>query len=132
MDYEGPGGIRTALVFLCQKLSLDMAVLHARVTYYPEFNMVIAHNPKSIRALVRRLNRILRLDLDLGDLDRETRDFEARMGYFALQNREFRTYVEALEKEYSAAGGDDGSDLSADEAVQAAEEFLRRGTDREA
>jgi len=125
VDYEGPGGIRTALVHLCQKASIEMAVLHARVTYYPEFNMVIAHNPKSIRALVKRLNRLLDLRLDLTDLDKETKDFESRMGYFALQNREFRTYVEALEKEFSDAGGNESADLSADEAVQAAEEFLR-------
>ncbi|TFH35983.1 MAG: hypothetical protein E4G93_02845, partial [Dehalococcoidia bacterium] len=103
VDYEGPGGIRTALVHACERLPLEMAVLHSRVTYYPEFNMVIAHNPKSIRALVRRLNRLLGLRLDLSDLDKETKDFEARIGYMALQNREFRSYVEALEKEYPGA-----------------------------
>jgi proteasome assembly chaperone (PAC2) family protein len=131
VDYEGPGGIRTALVYECQKQSIEMAVLHSRVTYYPEFNMVIAHNPKAIRALVRRLNKLLDLRLDLGDLDKETKDFEARIGYMALQNREFRTYVEALEKEYPATGGDDFVDLTADGAVQAAEEFLRGHADDE-
>lgn len=131
IDYEGPGGIRTALVFQCQKLAMEMAVLHARVTYYPEFNMIIARNPKAIRALVRRLNRLLTLQLDLSDLDKETRDFEARMGYFALQNREFRTYVEALEKEYPAGASLESSDLSPDEAVQAAEEFLRNRSEGE-
>jgi predicted ATP-grasp superfamily ATP-dependent carboligase len=123
IDYEGPGGIRTALVHLCQKRSLEMAVLHARVTYYPEFNMVIAHNPKAIRALVKRLNRLLGLQLDLSDLDRETKDFESRISYMALQNREFRSYVEALEKEYPVV--DEFPDLTPDDAVQAAEEFLR-------
>ncbi|NLE95228.1 MAG: hypothetical protein GX600_06045 [Dehalococcoidia bacterium] len=125
IDYEGPGGIRTALVHRCQRLPIEMAVLHARVTYYPEFNMVITHNPKAIRALVRKLNRLLGLGLDLADLDRETRDFEARMSYFALQNREFRTYVEALEKEYPTSAADGAPELNPDDAVQAAEEFLR-------
>ncbi|MBN1151826.1 MAG: PAC2 family protein, partial [Dehalococcoidia bacterium] len=130
-EYEGPGGIRTALVAMCQKLPIEMAVLHARVTYYPEFNMVIAHNPKSIRALIKRLNRLLALGLDLAELDRETRDFEARMGYFALQNREFRSYIEALEKEYPPSVDEDVSDLSADAAIRAAEEFLRQRTDED-
>lgn len=125
LDYEGPGGIRTALVHRCQRLPLEMAVLHARVTYYPEFNLVITHNPKAIRALVRKLNRMLGLGLDLADLDRETTDFEARMSYFALQNREFRTYVEALEKEYPMSAADEAPELNPDDAVQAAEEFLR-------
>jgi len=125
VDYEGPGGIRTALVHMCQKLSLEMAVLHVRVTYYPEFNLVIAHNPKAIRALVTRLNRLLGLRLELADLDKETKDFEARIGYMALHNREFRAYVEALEKDYPAAAAKEFADLSGDDAVQAAEEFLR-------
>lgn len=131
IDYEGPGGIRTALVSMCQRTSMELAVLHARVTYYPEFNMVISHNPKSIRALVKRLNRLLGLGLDLAELDRETKDFEARMGYFALQNREFRAYIEALEKEYPPSSEDELPDLTADEAIQAAEEFLRGRHDGE-
>ena len=131
VDYEGPGGIRTALVHMCQKLALEMAVLHVRVTYYPEFNMVIAHNPKAIRALVNRLDRLIGLHLDLTDLDKETKEFEARIGYMALRNREFRDYVEALEKEYPATAANDGADLSLDGAVEAAEEFLRRCIDGE-
>ncbi len=131
VDYEGPAGIRTALVHMCQKLSVEMAVLHVRVTYYPEFNLVIAHNPKAVRALVKRLDRLIDLHLDLADLDKETKDFESRIGYMALRNREFRDYIEALEKEYPATASDDGVDLFAGDAVEAAEEFLRRCTDGE-
>ncbi len=124
-DYEGPGGVRTTLLYLCQRLHLEMAILHARATYYPEFNMVIAHNPKAIRAVVKRLNRLLLLDLDLGELDRQSSEFEARISYMALQNREFRSYVEALEKEYGEPQPDDTPEFSPDEAVQAVEELLR-------
>ncbi len=125
VDYEGPGGVRTLLVHQCQRRDLDMALLHARVTYYPEFNMIIGHNPKAIRALVRKLNQLMSLGLELADLDREAKDFEARISYMALQNRAFRDYVEALEKEYPEAAMEDADELSADEAIQAAEEFLR-------
>ncbi len=125
VDYEGPGGVRTDLVHQCQRLSIEMAILHARVTYYPEFNMVIAHNPKAIRSIVKRLKRLLGLNLDLADLDRESRDFEAKIGYMVAQNREFQSYVEALEKEYQEHDIDDVSEWSADQTVQAAEDFLR-------
>ncbi len=125
VDYEGPGGVRTLLLYQCQQRSLDMAVLHARVTYYPEFNMVIGHNPKAIRALVRRLNRLMSLGLDLSDLDKESRDFEARISYMALQNHAFRDYVEALEKEYPESDLEEVDDFSAHDAIQAAEELLR-------
>jgi len=124
-DYEGPGGIRTTLVHMCQKSGQEMAILHARATYYPEFNIVISHNPKAIRAVVRRLNRILGLGLRIDDLDRQAREFEGRIGYMGVQNREFQLYVEALEKEYLEPSFDDATDLSADEAIRAAEDFLR-------
>ena len=123
-DYEGPGGIRTTLVHMCQKSGLEMAILHARATYYPEFNIVISHNPKAIRAVVKRLSRLLGLGLRMDDMDRQARDFEARIGYMGVQNREFQQYVEALEKDYLEPSFDD-NDLSADAAIRAAEDFLR-------
>lgn len=123
-DYEGPGGVRTTLVHRCQKNGLEMAILHARATYYPEFNIVISHNPKAIRAVVKRLNRLLGLGLKMDDMDRQARDFEARIAYMGVQNREFQLYVEALEKEYLEPSFDE-SELSADEAIRAAEDFLR-------
>ena len=131
VDYEGPGGVRTTLMYLCQRLHLEMALLHVHVTYYPEFNMVITHNPKAIRAVLKRLNRLLSLDLDLGELDRQSREFEARLSYMALQNREFQSYVEALEKDYGEPESGDAPELSADEAVQAVEELLRGHSDDE-
>ncbi|MBE9505929.1 MAG: PAC2 family protein [Chloroflexi bacterium] len=131
VDYEGPGGIRTTLMYLCQRLHLEMALLHAHVTYYPEFNMVITHNPKAIRAVLKRLNRLMSLDLDLGELDRQAGEFEARLSYMALQNREFQSYVEALEKDYAEPEANDAPELSADEAVHAVEELLRGHSDDE-
>ena len=129
VNYEGPAGIRTALAAACQKTGMEMAILHVRATYYPEFNMVIGHNPKAIRALVRRLVRLLGLQLDLGELDAESRDYEARIDHMALRNREFQTYLEALEREYVEPGPHDVPEFSAGEAVQAVEELLRGFSD---
>jgi len=125
-DYEGPGGVRTALLDHCRRRGVDMAMLHVRATYYPEFNMVIAHNPKAIRALVILLQKMLHLPLDISELDRKSRDFEAHLSYLALQNSELKAYVEALERDYRQSDTPEVQDwLSADEAIQAAEEFLR-------
>ena len=128
-DYEGPGGVRTTLLHLSRRWGLEMAILHVRATYYPEFNMVIAHNPKAIRALVVRLQKMLQLPIDLAELDRKARDFESRIGYMALQNRELKAYIEGLEQEYSDSDTGDPEWLSADDAIQAAEEFLRGNSD---
>jgi len=128
-EYEGPGGVRTTLLFLSRRRGIEMAILHVRATYYPEFNMVIAHNPKAIRALAVRLKKLLQLPLDMSELDRQALDFESRLGQMSMQNRELRTYIEALEQEYAETDAFDLEWLSADDAIQAAEEFLRGYSD---
>jgi len=128
-DYEGPGGVRTALLHLARRRGIEMAVLHVRATYYPEFNMVIARNPKAIRALVVRLQKLLHLPVDLAELDRKSRDFESKISYMALQNRELKIYIEALEQEYGDSLENSPDLFSADDAIQAAEEFLRGYSD---
>ena len=125
LNYEGPAGLRTTLLHMSQRAHLEMAVLHARVTYYPEFNVVIARNPKAIRALVKRLGSLLSLDIDLDDLDREVREFERRISYMAVQNPEFHTYIEALEREYADSESLGSSQTPAADAIQAVEELLR-------
>ena len=74
---------------------------------------------------MRRLNSLLRLSLDFSDLDREAEEFEAKLNFMASHNPEFRTYIEELEKEFVEAKYEEPLDISASEAVQIAEEFLK-------
>lgn len=124
-NYEGPGSFGTTLLHFCQQKQMPMASLIARATYYPEFNIIIPHNPKAIRAMVRRLNSLLRLSLDISDLDREAEEFEAKLGFMASHNPEFQTYVEELEKDFVEERYEEPLDISASEAVRLAEEFLK-------
>ena len=124
-NYEGPGRFGTTLLYICQQKQVPMVSITARATYYPEFNIVIPRNPKSIRAVIRRLNSLLRLSLDFSDLDREAEEFEAKLNFMASHNPEFLTYIEELEKEFVEAKYEEPLDISANEAVQIAEEFLK-------
>ena len=124
-NYEGPGRFGTTLLYICQQKQVPMVSITARATYYPEFNIVIPRNPKSIRAVIRRLNSPLRLNLDISDLDREAEEFEAKLGFMASHNPEFQTYIEELEKDYIEVKYEEPLDISANEAVQLAEEFLK-------
>lgn len=124
-NYEGPGRFGSTLLYICQKERRAMVTLTARVTYYPEFNIVIPRNPKSIRAVVSRLNSLLRLNLDVSDLDKESEEFESKLGFMMSQNSEFKTYVEELEKDFVEVKYEEPLDISADEAVRMAEEFLK-------
>ena len=102
-----------------------MACLTARATYYPEFNVLIPRNPKSIRALLRRLKGLLNIRLDISDLDSEADELEAKMGAMVSHNPELKAYVEDLEKDFVEAEYREPLDISPIEGVQIAEEFLK-------
>ena len=124
-NYEGPGRFATTLLHICQQRGWQMVNITTRATYYPEFNIVIPHNPKAIRAVVRRLNHLLRLNLDLYDLDREAEEFEEKLTFMLSHNPQLSTYVEQLEKEFVEVKYEEPLDISADEAVEIAEEILK-------
>jgi len=124
-NYEGPGRFGTTLLYICQRMQMPMVSITARATYYPEFNIVIPRNPKSIRAVVRRLHSLLRLSLDFSDLDREAEEFESKLNFMASHNPEFQAYIEELEKEYVEVKYEEPLDISANEAVRIAEELLK-------
>ena len=124
-NYEGPGSFSTTLLHICQDRRGQMVSITARATYYPEFDIVISHNPKTIRAVVRRLNHLLHLDLDISDLDRQAEEFESKISFMASQNPRFQAYVEELEKDFTEVKYEEPLEMSPDEAVRLAEEFLR-------
>ncbi len=124
-NYEGPGSFSITMLHLSQKRKLPMVSIIARSTYYPEFNVVIPRNPKAIKAVVLRLNSLLHLNLDLSDLDREADELEVKLNFMASHNQEFQAYIEELEKEYVEVKYEAPLDLTANEAVQLAEEFLK-------
>ncbi|MBN2186176.1 MAG: PAC2 family protein [Dehalococcoidia bacterium] len=125
LNYEGPGRWGTALLYTCQKKGFQMACVTVAVSYYPEFNVIISRNPKAIRAVVRRLNDLLHLNLDVSDLDREAEELETKLGFMASHNPEFRAYIEQMEKDFIEIKYEKPLDISANEAVHIAEEFLR-------
>jgi len=123
--YEGPGSFGTTLLYMCQNRQIPMVSITARATYYPEFNIVISHNPKTIRAVIRRLNHLVHLNLDTSDLDKQADEFESKISFMASQNPKFQAYVEELEKDFVEVKYEEPLEISPDEAVRLAEEFLK-------
>ena len=125
-SYEGPGRFGTTLLHICQQKKIPMVSLTSRATYYPEYNIVIPRNPKAIRAILKRLNTLLRLHLDFSALDTEVDEYEGKLAAVATRNPEFRSYIEKLESDYVEIKYEEPLELSADEAVRIAEELLRK------
>ena len=124
-NYEGPGSFATTMLHLSQKRKMPFVSITARATYYPEFNIVIPRNPKAIRAIILRLNGLLHLNLDIADLDQEADELEVKLNFMASHNPEFQAYIEELEKEYVEVKFEAPLDITANEAIHLAEEFLK-------
>lgn len=124
-NYEGPGSFSITMLHLSQKRKMPMVSIIARATYYPEFNIVIPRNPKAIKAVVLRLNDLFHLNLDMSDLDQEADELEVKLNFMASHNQEFQAYIEELEKDYVEVKYEAPLDITANEAVQLAEEFLK-------
>ena len=127
---EGPATFNQMLLYACKQKGLDGASFTVRVPYYPEFNMAIGDSPKSIKAILVRLNHMLHLDLNFGALDNDIRELEDKLDVFKQQNAQFNTYIEELEKEYVEMTYAEPLDLSSSDAIKFAEEFLKENQDR--
>jgi proteasome assembly chaperone (PAC2) family protein len=124
-NYEGPGSIETTVMHYCQARGLDTASLVAGSTFYPDFDVAIGYNPKVIRALMKRLNPLLGLKLDLADLDTMVEDFEGKMDLLVGRSDKFKAHVAQLEEKYEEVVYEEPLDLSGEEAVEMVQEFLQ-------
>jgi proteasome assembly chaperone (PAC2) family protein len=129
-DYEGPGRFGSTLMFVCQQRGIEMVSLTGTSTVYPEFDIMIPANPKAIRALVRRLIHLINIELDTGDLDQWVKSFEGKVDFVVSQSPQLKAYVQQLEKTYKEASPGAPLGLSGEEAVEMAQEFLRKDQDR--
>lgn len=124
-NYEGPGSFSSTLLYFCRKKQIPAIRFITRATYYPEFNIVIPKNPKSIRSILSRLTNLLNINVDFSDIDDEVREFEVKMTMVSNQNQQFKEYVEELERNYQGTDYQEPLNISADEAVRIAEELLK-------
>jgi len=125
--YEGPGSLASTMVYLARERNVQVVSLTVAATYYPEFNLTIPYNPKAIRALLRRLDVLLDLRLDLSDLDSGAKELEGTLEVFVRQNARFKAHLEALEKDYREVDYLPSLEMTGEEALKLAEDLLRKG-----
>lgn len=94
-DYEGPASITTYLIASASKRNLDMVSLVATIPAYVQGN-----NPKCIEAVVRRLIKILGLQIELDDLRAISDEFERRVSDVVSEQPELAKSIRKLEEDY--------------------------------
>src|SRR3954452_819461 len=127
-NYEGPTGITGVLHGACGEAGMPSASLWASVPHY----VAAAPNPKAALALVRRLEMLVGVTVDAGELESAASDYERQVSLAVQSDPDVQAFVERLER----AADEDDTDLdptdlpSGDVIAREFQRFLRqRGPD---
>jgi proteasome assembly chaperone (PAC2) family protein len=126
---EGPATFNQMLIHTCKKNNLEGVNFTVRVPCYPEYSVLIGYSPKSMKAVLARLKDLMELDMDFEEVDNDIKELEGKLDFIRKQNPEFNTYIEKIEKDYVEMPYEGALDISADDAVRLAEEFLKDNED---
>jgi proteasome assembly chaperone (PAC2) family protein len=125
--YEGPTGIVGVLHATCAQAGLPSASLWAAVPHY----VAAASNPKAALALLRRVEGLIGVSVDVSELESATTDYEHQVGLAVQSDPEIQAFVERLELATDSEGNGEATDLpSGDILAREFQRFLRqRGPD---
>jgi predicted ATP-grasp superfamily ATP-dependent carboligase len=94
-SYEGPTGIVGVLHSTCVEAGLPSASLWAGVPHY----VAAAANPKAALALMRRVEGLVGVSVDVSDLELASADYERQVGIAVQSDPDIQAFVERLEQE---------------------------------
>ncbi len=92
-SYEGPTGIVGVLHAACAQAGLPSASLWAAVPHY----VAAASNPKAALALLRRVEGLIGVSVDVSELESASADYERQVGLAVQSDPEIQAFVERLE-----------------------------------
>jgi predicted ATP-grasp superfamily ATP-dependent carboligase len=93
-NYEGPTGIVGVLHAACLATGLPSASLWAAVPHY----VAAAANPKAALALLRRLEGLTGVSVDVSELEAAAADYERQVGLAVASDPDIQAFVERLEQ----------------------------------
>jgi predicted ATP-grasp superfamily ATP-dependent carboligase len=124
--YEGPTGIVGVLHTACADAGLPSASLWAGVPHY----VAAAANPKAALALLRRVEGLIGVSVDVSELETAAADYERQVGLAVQSDPDIQAFVERLEQ--ATAGEEESPEQvpSGDILAREFQRFLRqRGPD---
>jgi proteasome assembly chaperone (PAC2) family protein len=101
-NYEGPVSFTTFLMAACQERDLMMANIVAEVPAY-----VQGRNPKSIEAIVSKLDHVLGIPLDVASLRLQRRAFEEHVDAVVNKRDDLVELVRQMEEDYDREARDE-------------------------
>ena len=91
--YEGPTGIIGVLHTACADAGIPSASLWAAVPHY----VAAASNPKAALALLRRVESLVGVSVDVTELETAAADYERQVGLAVQSDPDIQAFVERLE-----------------------------------
>jgi proteasome assembly chaperone (PAC2) family protein len=92
--YEGPTGIVGVVHDACRQATVPSVSLWAAVPHY----VSLAPSPRAALALVRRLGELLRVDIDVAELEQASDEYSEQVSEAVSTDAETAAYVEELER----------------------------------
>jgi predicted ATP-grasp superfamily ATP-dependent carboligase len=92
--YEGPTGIVGVLHAACAQAGMPSASLWAGVPHY----VAAATNPKAALALLRRVESLIGVSVDVSELESAAAEYERQVGLAVQSDPDIQAFVERLEQ----------------------------------
>ncbi|MGD0452806.1 MAG: PAC2 family protein [Solirubrobacteraceae bacterium] len=122
-SYEGPTGIVGVLHTACAQAGLPSASLWASVPHY----VAAAANPKAALALLRRVEVLVGVSVDVSELESSAADYERQVGMAVRSDPDIQAFVERLEQAADSEEQSTPDDLpSGDILASEFQRFLRQ------
>jgi predicted ATP-grasp superfamily ATP-dependent carboligase len=118
-SYEGPTGIVGVLHTACARAGLPAASLWAAVPHY----VAAAANPKAALALLRRVEVLIGVSVDVTELEVAAADYERQVGLAVRSDPDIQAFVERLEQAADSEEQETPEDLPSGDII--ASEFQR-------
>jgi predicted ATP-grasp superfamily ATP-dependent carboligase len=117
--YEGPTGIVGVLHTACADAGIPSASLWAAVPHY----VAAAANPKAALALLRKVEVLIGVSVDVSELESAAADYERQVGVAVQSDPDIQAFVERLEQAADSEGQSSPEDVPSGELL--AREFQR-------
>jgi len=125
-SYEGPTGIVGVLHTACIEAGLPSASLWASVPHY----VAAASNPKAALALLRGVEGLVGVSVDVSELESAAADYERQVGLAVQSDPDIQAFVERLEQAAESEEASLSQVPSGDVLAREFQRFLRqRGRD---
>jgi predicted ATP-grasp superfamily ATP-dependent carboligase len=125
-SYEGPTGIVGVLHTACIEAGLPSASLWASVPHY----VAAASNPKAALALLRGVEGLVGVSVDVSELESAAADYERQVGLAVQSDPDIQAFVERLEQATESEQATPSQVPSGDVLAREFQRFLRqRGRD---